>query len=116
MSIKAKHKIITRAEARPSKTQHSQPCGDCPFRRNSVPGWLGGSSPRDFIGLALGDGIYPCHSKIGPQCAGLAIFRANICKAPRDPKALQLKPDKNKVFSWPQEFLHHHSRGLGERE
>jgi len=42
-----------------------RPCNDCPWRRKSCAGWLG-----------------PFGIK---QCAGAAVYRANVCKSPRDP-------------------------------
>lgn len=101
-------KLISKDEARPSTVQHKTPCSDCPFRRDSLAGWLGGETPEFFMSLAQSEATYDCHTKIGPQCAGLAVFRANICKTPRNPQALLLKRDTEKVFSWPAEFLKHH--------
>lgn len=102
-------RLVARSEAKPTTKQHRSPCCDCPFRRDSLPGWLGGSTPEQFVRHAHADLPYPCHTKIGPQCAGMAIYRANICKSPRDPKAFRLPADKVKVFSWPTEFINHHS-------
>ncbi len=101
-------KLITRAEARPSSKQHRKPCSDCPFRRDSLPGWLGGNTAEEFVQFAQGDEPYSCHAKIGPQCVGLATFRANICKSPRNPQTLTCKADKVSVFAWTDEFLRHH--------
>lgn len=101
-------KCVSHAEAKPSKVQHKTPCSDCPFRRDALPGWLGGNTAEDFVSFARGDEPYPCHTKIGPQCAGLAIFRANICKSPRNPEALIAPQNKRLVFAWTDEFLKHH--------
>ena len=103
-------------QARVSSRQHRTPCHDCPFARKAISGWLGGNTPQQFIAMAQSDEIYHCHSFTGPkrpQCAGLAIFRANICKEPRDPKALRLRPNIKLVFSWPLEFMKHHMKGIG---
>jgi hypothetical protein len=106
-------KLICKSEARVTKAQHTSPCSDCPFRRDSIPGWLGGNTAEDFVMLAQGDASYPCHTlrpkdAAGWQCAGLATFRANICKSPRDPDVLRTRPNKTLVFSWPLEFMNHH--------
>lgn len=59
--------------------------------------------------------MIPCHLQktlTGPkakQCVGAAIFRSNICKSPRDPAVLTLPKDTVSIFSWPPEFLDHHS-------
>lgn len=101
-------KLITKDRAKPSSRQHKTPCSDCPFRRDSLRGWLGGSSAREFVRMANSDAAYSCHTVVGPQCAGLAIFRANICKSPRDPKVLTTRQNKVAVFAWHDEFLAHH--------
>lgn len=43
------------------------------------------------------------------QCAGLAIYRANVCKKPRDRSILTLPADREAVFAAPSEFRHHHT-------
>jgi hypothetical protein len=101
-------KLVSSDEAEPTPIQHRAPCSDCPFRLNALPGWLGHETPDGFIAIAQSDGIYPCHTKIGPQCAGLAIFRANICKLPRDRRALRLPRDPLRIFASVAAFLSHH--------
>ncbi len=103
-------KLITIDKARPALQQHKKPCSDCPFRRDALPGWLGGDTPEYYTRLAQSDLLIHCHTKLGPQCAGAAIYRANIGKVPRDRKVLRLLPDKMTVFSWPTEFINHHSK------
>jgi len=110
--------ITSSDQAKVTKTQHTSPCSDCPFRRNSIPGWLGSMPPEFFVHLAHSDARYDCHTKKADvktfhQCAGMAIFRDNICKSPRDPNVLQLDGNTVKVFSDGQEFINHHrDRGL----
>lgn len=117
-----KRKLTTSDEALPVAVQHTEPCGDCPFSVYSINGWLGGHTPEDFIHIALSDDLYPCHALLGPrreklQCAGLAVFRANMCKISRDKTALRLPPDRVKVFLTPREFiLHHEARWIDEEE
>jgi hypothetical protein len=105
--------ITSSDQAKITKKQHTTPCHDCPFRRVSIPGWLGDIPAQTFINIALSDERYDCHTKKTDkrkhhQCAGMATFRANLCKAPRDPEVLQLKADREKVFARPGEFLSHH--------
>lgn len=107
-------KLISSDEARPKMRQHRVPCSDCPFRRDSLPGWLGGKPAENFIRMAIGEVIYPCHVNLGQQCAGMTVFRANICKDPRNPDALRLPKDKTTVFAWPTEFLDHHKEKVCE--
>lgn len=104
--------LVTWAEAQPVDTQPTKACGDCPWRRDSLAGWLGEMSPEEWVKAALADGQIQCHALVGPDgpvhCAGAAIFRANLCKVPRDPDALRLPPDRKAVFAMPDEFRRHH--------
>lgn len=105
--------------------QHTKPCNQCPFRRKSAPGWLGGLTPDEFKWLADSDTYMPCHKAATesgdgvdynadndhlPQCAGRAIYWANQCKRPqqRDSGLLMLPKDVKTVFNWPHEFVEHH--------
>lgn len=67
----------------------------------------------------------PCHLRMdrydatysdpgdAPQCAGRAIYWANQLKVPRTTgQFLELPPDRERVFSWPHEFVNHHAAGL----
>ena len=107
-------KLITANEAKVTPKQHTSPCSDCPWRRDSVPGWLGSMTSDEWLALAHGEGQADCHTTVRPDggahaCAGLAIYRANVCKAPRDPNVMRLPADRVKVFSF-NEFKKHHDR------
>lgn len=100
---------------------HKQPCRECPFRRNSLPGYLGEDTPEGFMATTLADVPMPCHLTIdyeeddwdGDQmeeasyCAGALNFFRNMCKSSRDRRRPQGEKDPT-VFSRPQEFLDHH--------
>lgn len=101
-------KLISSDEAVPAKTQHKRPCSDCPWSRDALPGWLGGASPEEWVACAHGDDPVPCHALTGAQCAGIAIYRANVAKLPRNPETLRLPPDREAVFSSPVQFGLHH--------
>src|SRR5579872_3428207 len=100
--------LITGDQAKPSKIQHKSPCSDCPFARTALTGWLGRYSAKMWVQIVQGEGRVECHTKIGPQCAGAAIFRTHICKAPRDRSILTLPKNAAKVFASVGEFLNHH--------
>jgi len=100
--------LVSSNEATPAKRQHTSPCGDCPWRRAALPGWLGGMTAPEWVKTAHGDDGVACHTKSGAQCAGIAIYRRNVCKVPRDPEALRLKEDTRRVFATPNEFTTHH--------
>jgi hypothetical protein len=102
--------MTTSDEAVPTDEQPKKPCHDCPWRRESIKGWLGAADPDDWLIIAHSDEPVPCHAIKGPQCAGLAIYRANMCKLPRDRAVLRLPADRETVFATPAEFLAHHAR------
>ncbi len=89
--------------------QHSIPCSDCPWRRNAMKGWLGSEqTPEDWVRTAMGEVSVECHTHGNCQCAGISIFRANVCKSPRYKEILVLKPNRESVFSTPKEFIDYH--------
>lgn len=103
-------------------------CQECPFKRDSPPGYLGGSSgePLGFIaGPWYGDVRIPCHMTVdwedsnwealaqaAPTCKGFATLCANSCKMPIDPMdaeaTRETKPDRETVFANVGEFIEHH--------
>lgn len=100
--------LVSADEAVQAKGQHTKPCGDCPWARASLPGWLGGSPADDWLKEVHGDNVIPCHTLRGAQCAGAAIYRRNVVKTPRDPECLRLEANRDLVFATPQEFKAHH--------
>jgi hypothetical protein len=102
----------------------SKVCNDCPFRRKSMPGWLGGSSPEGFVDCLQRDEPLPCHQTVdyddpkwlekwtaqeaGKMCAGALIFMANKAQRPRDREFPTMPPNKTDVFSNSVEFVRHH--------
>lgn len=102
-------RVVTSEEATPLDTQPTKPCSDCPWARKAVAGWLGPHSAETWLQIAHGEGRIDCHVFTGPQCAGAAIYRTNMCKYPRDRNLLRLPADKRRVFTKPTEFLAHHS-------
>lgn len=107
--------LLSVKEAVMSIQQHKTPCSDCPWRRDALPGWLGGRSALEWLQVAHGDGKIECHTLLcGPdegwECAGAAMYRANVAKITRDPTLLRL-PRSPLVFGSPREFLAHHDDG-----
>lgn len=114
-------------------SQHTTPCSQCPWRRASAPGYLGASTPEQFLAQAESETRMPCHCTVDyeradwqeqvqtkPRCAGHAAYLRNRCKQPRDQgladfvRQVDRNPD---VFTRPEEFLRHHggdeSRAMG---
>ena len=102
--------------------QRTKPCKECPFSRTNIlkgenPG---GSPPFVYIGQSQGPFWLPCHMekayegketepKAVSQCAGAAIYRANLGIAERMPaQMLRLPEDKEAVFASHAEFLAHY--------
>lgn len=102
----------------------ASPCSACPFRRKSMPGWLGAGSPESFLDCMQNDEPLPCHKTIdyddprweekwsaqqtGSMCAGALIFMANKMQRPRTPGFPTLAPDQTNVFANSLEFVRHH--------
>lgn len=104
-----KRKLISSVESVKVKVQHTEPCSDCPMARTALPGWLGGATPNEYRVLAHSDMVVKCHVIANQQCAGMAIYRANVVKR-CDPPNLVLPKDTKKVFATPMEFLAHHEK------
>lgn len=105
-----RRQLISGDEATPAKGQHRSPCSDCPWSRKSLAGWTGSQTPDEWVAEAHGEARIECHTMSGAQCAGAAIYRANVCKLPRDRALLQLPKDRVNVFSTPIEFKGHHAK------
>jgi hypothetical protein len=102
--------LISSDEAVETKGQCRKPCSDCPWSRQALPGWLGSNTREEWIAIAHGEFRVDCHTRKNNECAGLAIYRANVCKSVRDPSVLVLPADRDAVFARPQEFLDHHEK------
>lgn len=101
--------------------QHHQPCHDCAFRRDGTPGNLGGSPVETYIGQTEAGFWLPCHGTYepgvpakqqdpakAPQCAGAAIYRANLGITAGGRLILRDPQDKAAVFASHAEFIAHH--------
>jgi hypothetical protein len=106
-----RRQLVSADEAVRATSQHTRPCSDCPWRRDALPGWLGSMTADEWTAAVHGEASVECHTLLGAQCAGAAIYRANICKLPRDPRQLRLPKDRAAVFGRPGEFISHHERG-----
>jgi hypothetical protein len=101
--------------------QLDRPCVGCPFaRENNLEGSKpGGADPRVYVGQAYGPFLLPCHmdpkyeqdkrSTELVQCAGAAIFRANVGRAGlMPPEMLHLPADAELVFANANEMVAHY--------
>jgi hypothetical protein len=101
-------RLVTYEEATVATKQHHKPCSDCPWARTALAGWLGDMTPQEWLQSAHGENLIECHTLLGAQCAGSAIYRANVCKSPRNPHVIQLPKNTQIVFASPTEFKQHH--------
>jgi hypothetical protein len=103
-------KLIASGEMPAATKRLTKPCSDCPMRRDSLNGWLGGSTPDEYVRLSHSDCNVDCHVHGGSPCAGMAIYRTNVCKS--QPPEHKLPADHTNVFSTPMQFLEHHKTPL----
>lgn len=103
--------LVSIEDAEVAQSQHKTPCRDCPWARKALSGWLGNLSVTDWVGVAHSDSYAGCHTLLGAQCAGLAIYRRNTCKRVEAP-LLVLPSDHEMCFSNQMEFTAHHKFGL----
>lgn len=49
----------------------TSPCGQCPFRKDSLKGWLGSSRMEGI----LNQSSFVCHKRMDKQCAGFMLMK-----------------------------------------
>jgi len=117
----------------PMKPACATPCVECPLRRDSAPGYLGGYTPEMYVEVLHSPASLACHSSpgfhegdIGRQrhCTGVAAYRANVGYIASVPvPGLGLIPtaahestqlighDEENYFASAAEFVAHHKPG-----
>jgi len=103
-------------------------CDECPFRANSLKGWLGPHSIKDIKKIVQSDAIFICHEEIeemnfrgfrdkeiiekGQHCIGILRYRNSVCKRSRDKETSQVQDDLKTVPDQdvipPNKLLEHH--------
>jgi hypothetical protein len=95
-------------------------CFECPLRRKSTPGYLGGYTTEQYLDILHGIADIACHQSPGfPEnhaetrsCTGVAKYRANvgITRLAHNAAAAvaHVGPDREEVFASPEEFFKHH--------
>lgn len=104
-----KRRFVSDDQAKPTKTQHKKPCGDCPFARTALKGWLGNYDVATWVSMVHGESHINCHCTTNQSCAGAAIFRSNVLKRCRTRDHLELPTDTKLVFATTEEFVNHHT-------
>jgi len=86
-----------------------RPCADCPFRKDSLKGWLGEASMREILDTSS----FVCHKKTDLQCAGHMLIKGDENDfnqfAHRLNIPLNLK-GKALIFANKQELINHHAK------
>lgn len=117
-----------------NKKPPKQACKECPYKRTSLPGWLGTASFEADPGSAFldphwnGEIPHPCHLTVNwtsdnaqeqaqdqPLCFGFLTMMKNAGKLPRDPEfakhVIAMERDTENFFSFPHEFKAYHNQG-----
>jgi len=106
--------------------EHTKPCAECPWGKNSLQGWLGNATPESFVEAIHDEEKMPCHCAVDytdpdweekladkPYCVGHLLATRAACKSPRDPlhrEAIDQVPDFPVLSPW-GEFQEHHNNG-----
>ena len=101
-----------------------KPCRECPWRKTSPPGYMGGNDIVEYGNAVRTDDRVPCHLlvdsgsfddvKLDEVCVGLTLARINSCKHVDDPGLIQLhmqykdSPERKHVFTFAQQFIEYH--------
>lgn len=96
-----------------------KPCRECPFRKESLPGYLGGFTVAQVIQAAVNETDFICHTTREKdydsqvQCAGRLLFASKVGKSFRDRRlekmrlAAQDEIGTEKILNY-VEFREHH--------
>ncbi len=107
----------------------TRPCGECPFRRVSLAGWIGAhDEPTEITDIVMADQKFPCHVAVtelendgadfdtavdaAPYCVGSIIMMNNTCKLSRNSFVADLQKrvgKSEKIFANAREFIEHHN-------
>lgn len=105
------------------------PCPQCPFRKESAPGYLGAAGAQEFLDATLYEAEMPCHMAINYSdrdwkenqyptadlCVGAVQFLNNWMKLPRSRKladACREVGENDKIMSSPEEFMERHDNDM----
>lgn len=109
------------------------PCNECPFRKNSLPGWLADYTPQSLHSFVMSENPFPCHmthevelsfEEAGeyPLCAGALRYMRKNAKMPRNPEVASIiksfKPEDLENVLSTIEFFNHHDlkKKYGEKK
>lgn len=85
-----------------------RPCKDCPFRKDSLKGWLGASRMEDI----LNSGSFVCHKRTYLQCAGHMLINGVNNEFVRLAQRLEIDLElsgRELIFDTREECIAHHN-------
>ena len=85
------------------------PCANCPFRKDSLKGWLG----RDRMTEILNSSTFVCHKDNTLQCAGHMLIKEDGNEFVRLAEQMDITlklSGRDKVFETEQECVDHHGK------
>lgn len=102
------------------KLRHTEPCKECPWRKDSLQGYLGGHDPEMYADAVAANEVTACHCRdFGPDddrtsmCAGALAVAANACILPHrtegGPEARERVGRRNDCFGHPAFFYEYHA-------
>lgn len=102
------------------KLYHKEPCAECPWRKTSAQGYLGGYPPEMYADAVACNEVPACHLKDnGPEsddtamCAGALSVMANACisawKTPGGDEARKEVGRRDDTFRHPRMFYEYHA-------
>ena len=99
------------------------PCKECPFRKDSMKGWLADYTPMQLHSFVMSESPFPCHmthqEEVSfkdaaelPLCNGALSYMRKNAKSPRDPELNKLVQEIDRetlgnILSVPEFFEHH---------
>lgn len=100
-----------------SRLVHRRPCAECPWRKTSLQGYLGGNDAYTYADAISCNEAPDCHLNDGAFCVG-ALTTANNCATQlhRTQGAMEaqeriLEPRSDEFFWHPSAFFEYHSFG-----
>ena len=83
--VSVKNRKLQKPEA---MEYQKKPCSECPFRKESTKGWLGGFSVPETLQAAGSEYSFECHltrsTVLTKECAGRLLFASKTCKSFRN--------------------------------
>lgn len=85
-----------------------KPCTGCPFRRDSMKGWLGEKRMTEILGIDS----FVCHKKTSLQCAGHMLIKGDDNEFVRLAKSMDIETGlrgRDLVFKTKEDCIAHHA-------